>query len=468
MDFETYQSPFSWRYGSSELRHIWSETRKRQTWREIWLALAELQMEYGLVSPEQVADLRAHVAEVDIPRALEIENQIQHDLMAEIQVYAEQCPVGGGIIHLGMTSMDVVDNTDVIRVSSSLALIIAKLADLLDQFCTQIERWADFPTMAFTHLQPAEPTTLGYRFSIYAQDLYEDWRQLVGLRKRLRLKGLKGAVGTRASFAAVIGLDQVDEFDRKFGEKFGLPVHQITTQVYSRKQDYALAAALAGIGATLNKFAFDLRFLQTPLIGELAEPFGARQVGSSAMPFKKNPIQAEKINSLARLLAQHPRLAWDNAANSSLERTLDDSANRRTALPEAFLITDEIITTATRIVAGMDVNQPAIERNLAAFAPFAATEGLLMELVRAGADRQAMHERLRNYAMQVWDDIQQGEQNKLADILVNDAVFMNYLTKGRIQEVMAASKAHIGDAPVRARALATEIRQALERRVPGS
>jgi adenylosuccinate lyase len=464
MDFETYQSPFSWRYGSSELRHIWSETRKRQTWREIWLALAELQMEYGLVSPEQVADLGAHVMDIDIPRALEIENQIQHDVMAEIQVYAEQCRVGGGIIHLGMTSMDVVDNTDVIRVSASLAVIIEKLSQLLDQFCTQIERWADIPVMAFTHLQPAEPTTLGYRFSIYAQDLCDDWQQLVGLEKRLRMKGLKGAVGTRAAFAAVMGLEQLDEFDRKFGEKFGLPVHQITTQVYSRKQDYTVIAALAGIGATLNKFAFDLRFLQTPLIGELAEPFGARQVGSSAMPFKKNPIQAEKINSLARMLAQHPRLAWDNAANSSLERTLDDSANRRTALPEAFLITDEIITAATRIVAGLGVNRVAIERNLAIFAPFAATEGLLMELVSAGADRQAMHERLRKYAMQAWEDIQQGEQNKLADLLVNDAIFTKFLSKDRILEIMAASKTHIGDAPVRARALAAEIRQALETR----
>jgi adenylosuccinate lyase len=464
MDFETYQSPFSWRYGSRELRHIWSEVHKRQLWREIWLAVAELQMEQGLVSPEQVVDLRGHVKDIDIPRALEIESQIQHDVMAEIQVYAEQCRVGGGIIHLGMTSMDVVDNTDVIRVSASLALIIEKLSHLLVQFCTQIERWADIPVMAFTHLQPAEPTTLGYRLASYAQDLCDDWQQLVGLKNRLCLKGLKGAVGTRASFAAVMGLEGLDEFDRKFGEKFGLPVHRITTQVYSRKQDYALTAALAGIGATLHRYAYDLRFLQTPLIGELAEPFGSRQVGSSAMPFKKNPIQAEKINSLARLLAQHPRLAWDNAANSSLERTLDDSANRRTALPEAFLITEEIITTATRIVAGLQVNQAAIERNLAVFAPFAATEGLLMELVRAGADRQAMHEGLRKYAMQAWEDIQQGEQNQLADLLVNDAVFTKFLAKDRILELMAASNTHIGDAPVRARALAADIRQALETR----
>lgn len=462
MDYENYQSPFSWRYGSPELRSIWSEVHKRSLWRKIWVALAEIQAEYGLVRQDQVEDLRAHSVDIDIQRSLAIEAQTHHDVMAEIQAYAEQCGVGGSIIHLGMTSMDVVDNADVLRVHASVKHILGYLTRLLLEFCRQIEKWADTPVIAFTHLQPAEPTTLGYRLSQYAQELFDDWLILNNINNNLRLKGLKGAVGTRASFVALLGIDRAEELDQKFSEKLGLPIHLVTTQTYSRKQDFAVISGLAGIGATLNKFAFDLRFLQTPLVDELAEPFATGQVGSTAMPFKRNPILSEKINSLARWLAQYPRTAWDNAAYSLLERTLDDSANRRTTLPEAFLITEELLATTSRIVNGLRVNQHATAHNLTIYAPFAATERVLMALGKAGADRQTMHEHLRMHSLHAWESIKQGMPNPLANFVIQDELFLQYLASTELTSLMESGSIYVGDAPQRAKKLVDQIRTSLE------
>jgi adenylosuccinate lyase len=452
-NYETYLSPFTWRYGGQAMRQVWSEAAKRRTWRRIWLALAEVQAEYGLVTPEQVADLRRAVEKVNVPRALEIEAEIQHDLMAELKTYAEQAPLGGGALHLGATSMDIEDNADVLRLRQSLTLVLEGLRGLLETFAEKIEAYAETPLIAFTHLQPAEPSTLGLRLAVYAQDLLMDWQALQACAAGLKGKGFKGAVGTGASYAELIGAENLADFEQRLSARLELPFFPVATQTYPRKQDYQVISALAGLGGSLYKFAFDLRLLQSPPIGELSEPFGKKQVGSSAMPFKRNPISAEKIDSLARLLAQMPRLAWDNAAHSLLERTLDDSANRRVLLPETFLICDELLRVARRILNGLVVNQAAMQRNLAVYGPFAATERVLMALGKAGADRQAMHERLRQHALAAWEAVQAGQPNPLADLLAVDGELLAYLPAEEIRRLMDAS-GHLGDAAQRARQLA--------------
>jgi adenylosuccinate lyase len=455
-DFETYLSPFTWRYGTPAMRRLWSEQNKRLLWRKIWVALAEVQSEYGLVTPEQVADLRAHMDAIDLPRALEIEAEIQHDLMAEVRVFAAQSPAGGGIIHLGATSMDIEDNADALRLRSALDLVLESLKPLLRTLSLLIEKYAELPLMAFTHLQPAEPSTLGYRFAMYAQDLLKDYQGIRDQGLAIRGKGFKGAVGTGAAYAELIGVEKLPEFEKKLSEKLNLPFYPVASQVYPRKQDYDVVSALAGLGASLYKFAFDLRLLQSPPLGELNEPFGEKQVGSSAMPFKRNPIRAEKINSLARYLAALPRIAWDNAAHSLLERTLDDSANRRIFLPEAFLATDELLRTANSLLKGLRVDEAAIARNLTIYGPFAATERVLMALVKSSADRQEMHERIRSHAMKAWDVIRAGEENPLAALLCKDAIMTEYLSEDEIRRLMDA-QSHLGDAPVRAREMAKMI-----------
>lgn len=454
--YESYLSPFTWRYGSEEMRALWSEAHKRRLWRLIWVTLAEVQSEFGLVSPEQVADLRAHQAEVDVSRALEIEAEIHHDLVAELKAFAEQCPLGGRILHLGATSTDVEDNADALRMRQSLDLVIGSLGRLLSAMAEKITDWMDTPVIAFTHLQPAEPSTLGYRLAQYAQDWLADWEELRRVRWRLRGKGFKGAVGTGAAYADLLGVHHLGEFETRLSTRLGLPFYPVTTQVYPRKQDYLVVNALAGLGGSLYKFAFDLRILQSPSLGELGEPFGRQQIGSSAMPFKRNPINAEKIDSLARLLAQLPRLAWDNAAHSLLERTLDDSANRRILLPESFLITDELLRVVSRIVEGLQVNEPAMARNLAVYGPFAGTERVLMALVKAGADRQEMHERLRRHALIAWEAIRAGQPNPLIERVIQDPLFLKYIAEKNLHDLLNAGD-HVGDAPHRAQAMAEKL-----------
>ncbi len=456
IDYNTYASPFSWRYASPEMRWLWSEKSKRLLWRKTWLALAKTQAELGLVTSDQVADIESHVTEINIERALEIEAQIRHDLMAELRTFAEQCPRGGGVLHLGATSMDIEDNADAMRLRQSLDLVLPKLAKLLKAFAEKIDQYADTPVMAFTHLQPAEPTTLGYRLASYAQDLLADFENLSQVRGSVRGKGFKGAVGTAASYVELLGSDQVAIFESRLSQHLDLPFFDIATQTYPRRQDYMILSALSALGATLYKFAFDLRLLQSPPIGELAEPFGRQQVGSSAMPFKRNPIQAEKIDSLARHLAQMPAVAWNNAAHSLLERTLDDSANRRSLLPEAFLITDELLITTQKIIEGLRINPHALQRNLEIYGPFASTERLLMALGKAGADRQAMHECLREHALIAWEQVQNGRPNPLVDQLAADETFQKFLAPEQIITLLRVEE-YVGTAPQRARALAKTI-----------
>jgi adenylosuccinate lyase len=458
-DHETYLSPLTWRYGSEEMRKVWSEANKRRLWRRIWVALAEAQSEAGLVTAEQVADLRTHQDNIDIARAHEIEEEIRHDLMAEIKTFAEQCSRGGPIIHLGATSMDIEDNADALRLRHSLDLILNRLCDTLVALAERIDAEAARPAMAFTHIQPAEPTTVGYRLAQYGQDLLMDWAELRRVRNGVRGKGLKGAVGVSASYAELLsGTGWTPrQLETRVMERLGLQSFEVSTQTYPRKQDWLILNALAGLCASLHKFAFDLRILQSPLFGEWSEPFGAKQVGSSAMPFKRNPVASENIDSLARFVANMPRVAWDNSALSLLERTLDDSANRRLALSEAFLVTDEVLRRSLRLIEGLQVWPGPIARNLRDYGVFAATERVLMHAVKAGGDRQEMHEVIRTHSLSAWQAIQEGQPNPLANLLASDERITRWVESASLPALFDAS-AHIGDAVERARTLALEIR----------
>jgi adenylosuccinate lyase len=454
--FDQFQSPFSWRYGSEEMRKIWSERNKRRLWRRIWISLAKAESLYGLVNSGQIAELEAHAEDIDFEKAQEFEKSIRHDLMAELRTYASQCPSAGGILHLGATSMDIEDNADALRIRDSLRLLKKRLAGLLDVLAEKIERFAATPAMAFTHLQPAEPTTLGYRFAFYAQDLADTYERLSATIDAVKGKGFKGAVGTSASYAELLGIAQLEDFERVLSEELGLPFFEVATQTYPRVQDYRILVLLAELAAILHKMAFDFRILQMPLLGEISEPFGAHQVGSSAMPFKRNPIECEKIDSLARLVASYPGVAWDDAALSGLERTLDDSANRRVILPEAFLAADELLATMRRIVEGQVIDEEAIQRTVESYAPFAATERVLMALGKLGTDRQEAHERLRDHAMLAWSAVRGGKPNPLKTLLQSDEFFASRLSSDAI-EMLFDVDTYIGAAEQRARATAARI-----------
>ncbi len=457
---ETFLSPFTWRYGSEEMRRVWSEEHRRRLMRRVWVALARAQAEAGLLRPEQVADLEAHQDDIDLRRAAEIERRVRHDVVAELRTFAEQSPLGGPVLHLGATSADITDNADVLRLRQALEILLHRLAELLSALADLIETRAEQPCLAWTHLQPAEPTTVGYRLALYAQDLLADYRDLLNLHRNIRGKGLKGAVGTSAAFAYLLEGSPLtaDALEERFTALLGLEAFPIAGQTYPRRQDYQVLCALASLGASLYKFAFDLRFLQSPPVGEWSEPFTAEQVGSSAMPFKRNPVNAEKVDSLARLLAALPRVGWDNTAHSLLERTLDDSANRREIFPLAFLAADELLLTAIPLVRELHFNDAAIAANLARYGAFAATERLLAELVRAGADRQAMHEHLRRHSMAAWEEVQAGRPNPLPQRILADPQVRRYLPEERLHALFDIS-GHLGLAPQRAREMAQKVRE---------
>ncbi len=457
----TYLAPTTWRYGSDAMRQVWSETQRRRLMRQVWVALATAQHEAGLVTAEQLADLQAHAQAVDLERALMLEQETHHDVMAEIRTFAEQAPLGGGILHWGATSADITDNVDILRLQAAGRLLAQKLEHLLQLLARRIEASADWPVIAYTHIQPAEPTTLGYRLAVYAQDLMEDLIDLRRLLRRLRAKGFKGAVGTQASYVEALqgSNDSAAAMEARAMRQLELTPFLITTQTYTRQQDWRFLNVLAGLAGSLHKFALDFRLLQSPAFGEWAEPFAQGQVGSSAMPFKRNPIQTENICSLARLAAALPAVAWDNASQAILERSLDDSANRRFILPEACLILDEMLDKAACVVAEMEWDRAAMARNLARYAPFAATERLLMALVRAGANRQTAHDWLRAASLQAWRALQEEEgENPLPDLLATDSRLTTYLPADEIRHLLQAG-AHIGSAPTRARALVQEIHQ---------
>lgn len=463
-DHQTFISPFTWRYGSEAMRQIFSEVHKRTILRQIWIALARAQMQAGLVTIEQLAELEATKEHIDIDRATQIEAEIHHDLMAEIHTWAEQCPNGGKIIHLGATSMDVLDNMDALRLKEALALTISKTSELLLLFKEKMEQYKDLATMAFTHIQPAEPSTVGYRFAQSAQDLKEDLEELIHVHASIRGKGMKGAVGTAASYTELLkGTDlSALELEEAVMQEIGLSAYTASTQIYTRKQDLRVAHALSNLAATLSKFFFDFRVLMSPPIGEWSEYFASKQVGSSAMPFKRNPINSEKINSLCRFVSTHVELFWQNAATTVLERSLDDSANRRMAIPEIFLATDEILITAIKTVSRMNIHETVVKRNLNAYGLFAASERLLMELGRRGADRQAMHELIRSHSLKAWEAVQGGEANPLATSLSNDEEVLAFVSKEEVLELLNAEE-YVGDAPLRTQLVIEEIDRLLNR-----
>ena len=424
-DHRSYISPLTWRYGSDEMKSIFSEEHKRKLLRRVWIALAKAEMKAGIVTEEQVKELEAHKDDIDIDRATEIENTIHHDLMAEIKTYAEQCPKAGGIIHLGATSMDALDNA-------------------------KAKEYRDTPTMAFTHIQPAEVTTIGYRLSQTLQDLGEDRDDALRLYHSIRGKGMKGAVGTAASYKELLSGTGVSSFELEnmVMDELGIKAFDAATQTYSRKQDLKIISVLSSIAATLHRFSLDFRVLQSPPIGEFSEPFGKMQVGSSAMPFKRNPINSEKICSLSRIVEGSYQSAWNNASLSILERTLDDSANRRIFIPEAFIALDEMLLTETKIIKGMQVHSSATKRLMDSYGIFASTEKLLMELGKKGADRQEMHEVIREESLKAWALVQEGKENPLKDNLSSDERILSYMTKDEILSLLDATS-YTGDAAER-------------------
>ncbi|MDO8573497.1 MAG: adenylosuccinate lyase [Candidatus Daviesbacteria bacterium] len=457
-DFTSYTSPFSWRYGSEEMRKIFSEENKYKLWRKIWVALARAQSKEGLVSKEELEDLEKHQANLDIERIWEIEKDTRHDVVAAIKEFAEKAKIGGGKIHLGATSMDISDNAETIRMMEALGLIENELKKLLKSFGEKIEKYADFICMGYTHLQPAEPTTLGYRFAFYAQDLLMDFSALEFLKKNLKSKGFKGAVGTAASYVKLLDEKRAEEMEAGILKELGVEAFEITNQTAPRKIEIWVGNLLSSIAQSLNKFAFDLRIMQSPGFGEWQEPFGKSQVGSSAMPFKKNPIKAEQICSLSRMVVNSSKTLWDNAANQLLERTLDDSANRRIVIPEMFLSIDEMLTSALNILTGLTINDKRITNNLLTYWPFSASEGIIIESVKKGADRQQMHEVLRKISMKAWESIQAGNTNPMKDLLEENSVIRLHLKPVKITEILDA-KSHIGNASKKALELADKIKK---------
>ena len=377
--------------------------------------------------------------------------------MAEIKVFAGQCPVGGGILHLGATSMDIKDNAEVLQIMQSFDILLPKLGHLLNILANKVEAYAGMPVIAFTHLQPAEPTTLGYRLAGYAQDLLSDYEGIITIRQGLKGKGFKGAVGNAASYVQLYGLEGYNRFEAQVSRALGLPFFEVTTQTYPRKQDYHILSVLAGLAATAHKFAFDLRLLQSEVIGELAEPMSQEQVCSSAMPFKRNPVEAEKIDSLARVVSVAPLTAWNNYANSLLERTLDDSANRRTLIPETFLALDEILMTLEKIIEGLQVNQVNMQHNLEKFGPFAALERVMTDAVKNGADRQEIHEILRQLSITAWTDIQKGQDNPLVEFVTQDKNITRWISTPEIISLFRV-ESYTGIAETRAKEKAQQIR----------
>ena len=449
--FDTYLSPFTWRYGSDEMRALFSEAGKRAAWRRVWLALAEGERRSGLVTKAELDDIRSKSGRehVDVGASLALEKKIRHDLMAELRVFADQAKVGGGKLHLGATSMDIEDNADAASYRRALDLVLARLGACLAEARTKIIEHKGTVCMAWTHLQPAEPTTLGYRFANYAQDLVLDVKVLEAVRGVVAGKGVKGAVGTSASFKALLGTDaKARELESAVMEKLGVPPMEVATQTYPRKLDFLVMMALSSVAQSCHKFGLDLRVMQSPAFGELSEPIKDLQVGSSAMPFKRNPVLSERMCSLARLVSALSGVGFANAANSMLERTLDDSAARRIAMPEAFLAIDECLIIYGELMRGVRVYPAMLRRNLERYGPFAGTEAVLMKVVERGGDRQKAHEAIRVKSFAAWEEVMAGRPNPIEKMLATDKGIASKVAPKELKEIMDP-RAHTGDAESR-------------------
>ena len=447
------------------MRRLFSLENRFKTWRTMWVSLAGAEYQAGLLSKKELSDLKKQQDNIDINEIFENEKVTRHDVVAAIKEYASKAKVGGGKIHLGATSMDIVDNSDTLIVKDALLYMRKKTTRLLGEFIKLIEKYHALSCIGFTHLQPAEPTTVGYRMSFYVQDLYLDLEFLDFIVSIYKGKGIKGAVGTGASYVRLLKGNKLDAvvLEKKVMDKIGIDPFAISSQVSTRKLDYFVLSFLASLTSSISKFAEDLRILQSPTIGEWSEPFGKNQVGSSAMPFKKNPINSEKICSLSRYVAQLPNIVLGNATLSHLERTLDDSANRRIVIPESFLATDEILDTALKIVPNIVINTKNIENNLLRYAPFAATEIVIGEAVKKGADRQKVHEEIRVLSMNAWEAINKGEENPLKDYILKSHYIAKYLKAEEINKYINV-RTHIGDASKRSLLMVKQIKKVLKKR----
>ncbi len=423
---EFYESPLNSRYASEAMQRLFSPDRKFRTWRQLWIALAETERDLGLdITEQQIAELKAHADEINYEAAAREEALVRHDVMAHVHAYGEQCPAAKGIIHLGATSCYVGDNTDLILMAEALRLIRGQLLAVISQLAVFAQKYKDLPTLGFTHFQPAQPVTVGKRATLWIQDLMMDLSDLDHVLGSIAFLGSKGTTGTQASYLNLFDgdHDKVKELDRRIAQKMGFAqVYPVAGQTYSRKVDSRVLNVLAGIAQSAHKFSNDIRLLQH--LKEIEEPFEKGQIGSSAMAYKRNPMRSERIASLTRfVLAAAVNPAY-TAAEQWFERTLDDSANKRIAVPEAFLATDAVLMLYNNISAGLVVYPKVIERHLADELPFMATENILMAAVKRGGDRQDLHERIRVHSMAAGNRVKQdGAANDLLERIAADPVF---------------------------------------------
>jgi adenylosuccinate lyase len=438
---DRWQSPLSTRYASPAMQTLWGEPRRVALWRRLWLALAESERELGLDIPEQaITQMRAHLDDADLNAAARYERRFRHDVMAHIHAYADQAPAARAYLHLGATSAFVTDNADLILMRDGLRLLLGRLIAVIGALERFARRYASLPCLAYTHFQPAQLTTVGKRASLWMQDFGLDIEAVCHRIETIRLRGCKGTTGTQASFLELFrgSHEKVRELDRRVARRLGFTeTFPVTGQTYTRKADSVVLDALSGIAQSASKMAGDLRLLQHE--GELFEPFESEQVGSSAMAYKRNPMRAERISGLARWVMSLPANTAQTAATQWLERTLDDSANRRLVLPEGFLATDAILVLTTNIAAGLEVRDETVTRHVNDQMPFMATERWLMLGVSAGGDRQALHEVIRRHSLAVADGVTRGESNDLLARLAADPAFQSVPTT-KLQAELDPSK----------------------------
>ena len=441
MSTDRYVSPLSERYASKEMQYIFSPDMKFRTWRRLWIALAETEKELGLnITQEQIDELKSHADDINYDVAKERERQVRHDVMSHVYAYGVQCPKAKGIIHLGATSCYVGDNTDIIVMAEALKLVRKKLVNVIAELSKFADKYKDQPTLAFTHFQPAQPTTVGKRATLWTQEFLMDLEDLEYVLGTLKLLGSKGTTGTQASFLELFDGDQetIDKIDPMIAEKMGFEnCYPVSGQTYSRKVDTRVLNILAGIAASAHKMSNDIRLLQH--LKEVEEPFEKSQIGSSAMAYKRNPMRSERIASLSRYVmidALNPAIT---SATQWFERTLDDSANKRLSVPEGFLAIDGILDLCLNVVDGLVVYPKVIEKRLMSELPFMATENIMMDAVKAGGDRQELHERIRELSMEAGKNVKvEGKENNLLELIAADPAFN--LTLEELQKTMDPSK----------------------------
>ena len=456
MSTDRYVSPLSERYASKEMQYIFSPDMKFRTWRRLWIALAETEKELGLnITQEQIDELKAHKDDINYDVAKERERQVRHDVMSHVYAYGVQCPKAKGIIHLGATSCYVGDNTDIIVMSEALKLVQKKLVNVIAELSKFADKYKEQPTLAFTHFQPAQPTTVGKRATLWTQEFLMDLEDLEYVMSTLKLLGSKGTTGTQASFLELFEGDQetIDKIDPMIAEKMGFKnCYPVSGQTYSRKVDTRVLNILAGIAASAHKMSNDIRLLQH--LKEVEEPFEKSQIGSSAMAYKRNPMRSERIASLSRYVMVDALNPAITSATQWFERTLDDSANKRLSIPEGFLAIDGILDLCLNVVDGLVVYPKVIEKHMMAELPFMATENIMMDAVKAGGDRQELHERIRELSMEAGRTVKvEGKDNDLLERIAADPAFN--LTIEELQKSMEPSR-YVGRAKEQTTAFITK------------